>query len=82
MAQTGELKQLWDVASVTNVRINLVRFMTACTNFLTCPSTLAPAPASNLTETLTAPVPLDIVPTKTPAHMHVFTMLSNRYLHP
>ena len=26
MGQTGELKQLWDAASVTNVRINLVRF--------------------------------------------------------
>ena len=25
MGQTGELKQLWDAASVTNVRINLVR---------------------------------------------------------
>ncbi len=28
MGQTGELKQLWDAASVTNVRINLVRLCT------------------------------------------------------
>ena len=29
MGQTGELKQLWDAASVTNVRINLVRLCTS-----------------------------------------------------
>ena len=29
MGKTGELKQLWDVAAVTNVRINLVRTLLA-----------------------------------------------------
>ena len=37
MGKTGELKQLWDVAAVTNVRINLVRSLLKCMQARHCP---------------------------------------------
>jgi hypothetical protein len=54
MAQTGELKQLWDVASVTNVRINLVCPRSACVYFLLVNPTLTLAMVT-LTLTITVP---------------------------